>query len=73
MPVLDLILPGDYLYIETLASSWSFLHGQNPTQYYVTDAQTGMARPATAEEVNEYMLGGEYDEAMGEDALDELD
>ena len=73
MTASNLILPDNPLFDLTLAASWGFLHGQNPQQYYVTDAQTGLARPATAHEVAEYMYGGEVDEALGEGDEDALD
>ena len=67
-----LILPGSALYEETLANTWTFLHSQNPTGYYVVDAETGLQRAATLDEVQEYVFGGEYDAVMEEEE-NELD
>lgn len=73
MRTTSLILPDNPLFGETLASSWGFLHGVNPTQYYVTDSESGLARPATASEVQEYLNGGEYDEVTEDEEYYELD
>lgn len=61
-----LILPGTQLYDDTLADSWMFLHAQNPSGYYIEDPLTGMQRPATIDEVQEYVYSGEYEEVARE-------
>ncbi len=66
-----LILPGSQMFDDTLAESWRFLHNQKESQYYIEDPVTGLQRPATIDEIQEYVYSGEYEEALGgNDGLD---
>jgi hypothetical protein len=37
----------------------------------VVDHNSGLLRPATQEEVIDYTYGGEYDEVLGDDAIED--
>lgn len=66
-----LILPGHPLFDLTLATpppDWKVKQECcNEAVNFVKDAQTGIFRTATHEELTDYLYGGEYDEVMGED------
>lgn len=58
-------MPGTQIFNETIAESWQLLHGMNPNPYYVVGVD-GLLRPATTEELEDYLKGGEYDEVIDE-------
>lgn len=66
----NLILPGDPLFDITLATpppDWKIKQEMSGDAInYVMDAETGLFRTATTQELEEYFYGGEYDEVMGE-------
>lgn len=68
-----LILPGHPLFDLTLATpppDWKAIaQSEGEMVDFVLDAQTGLFRTATAEELEEYLSSGEYEEAIapGED------
>lgn len=73
---MNLILPGDPLFDLTLDTSISpdWRNVQNPTSgcvYMVKDSSSGLMRPATDSELNEYLYGGEYDEVMEDEYADD--
>lgn len=56
---------------------WDILHNAKMAspfvghhQYMVVDHNSGLLRPATQKEVIDYTYGGEYDEVLGDDALE---
>ncbi|MGL5872844.1 MAG: hypothetical protein ACRC2R_10835 [Xenococcaceae cyanobacterium] len=65
-----LILPGHPLFDITLATpppDWKALaHSEGEMPDFVMDATTGLFRTATADELEEYLSGGEYDEVFDE-------
>lgn len=66
-----LILPGDPdfdLALATPPPDWVVKQQccSEPVNF-VMDAQTGIFRTATQEELTEYLYGGEYEEVMGEE------
>lgn len=65
-----LILPGHPLFQITLETAWNFLNTIVPNQYYVKGVD-GFMRPATPDELTEYLEGGEFDEV--EETAEELD
>lgn len=71
----ELILPGHPLFDQTLATpppNWrEQMHQSNGQGFYVADASSGVLRPATMAELDEYLYGGEYDERL--DSLDDDD
>lgn len=73
--MVDLILPGDPLFDITLATpppAWKVQQQltSDPLNF-VVDAESGLLRVATPEELTEYLYGGEYDEVMGEEDEEE--
>ena len=66
-----IILPGHPLFDITLATpppDWvAKQQVTNEPVNFVKDCETGIFRTATFEELQEYLLGGEYEEVMGED------
>jgi len=66
----SLILPGDPLFDITLATpppAWKVKQQlTNEPLNFVVDAESGLLRVATPDELAEYLYGGEYDEVMGE-------
>jgi hypothetical protein len=77
MAVSPLILPGDPLFDETLGASlppgWEETAAQHGEQCaYVADHETGILRPASWDEMIDYMEGGEYEarlKALGDDDM----
>lgn len=66
-----LLLPGDPEFDWTLASSlppsWRAAAAAIGEQVaFVAEAGSGLLRPATAEELNDYLYGGEYDDRLDE-------
>ncbi len=62
-----LILPGDPLFDMTLATSlppdWQIVASAiNQPPVFVASADDGILRPATPDEMIDYLYGGEYDE-----------
>lgn len=71
-----LILPGDPEFNFTLGTvrppNWRETAARDGnTVVFLTDAGTGIMRPATSEEAWEYIHGGEYDERLA--AIDDDD
>ncbi len=67
---MTLILPGNPLFDLTLATAPP--PGSHPGGVFVVGSEDGIMRPATPEELNEYIHGGEYDarlKSIGDDAL----
>lgn len=66
-----LILPGHPLFDLTLATpppDWRLKQEKtNEGINFVKDVETGIFRSVTQQELMEYLLGGEYDEAMSEE------
>lgn len=70
-----LLLPGDPEFDQTLGVSlppgWEQERDRNSGEYaFVADAETGILRPCSAQELEEYLEGGEYEarlRAMGDD------
>ena len=65
----ELILPGDDEYDETIGSiypfDWREFAWKNCGEFcFVVDSQSGLMRPASFEETDEYLYGGEYDELL---------
>lgn len=58
----SLILPGNPLFDFTLATMPP--PGSQGETYLVADSETGILRPATLKELDEYLEGGEYEERM---------
>ncbi|MGG6293797.1 hypothetical protein ACQ4M4_05175 [Leptolyngbya sp. AN02str] len=70
---MGLILPGHPLFDETLATAlppdWQAVASRiNQAPIFVASATDGILRPATPDELTEYLYGGEYDERL--DALE---
>lgn len=65
-----LILPGDPLFAETLATPpphWRETVARDGSTYaFIVEPGSGLARPATSTELVEYLEGGEYDERLSE-------
>ena len=75
-----LILPGNPLFDITLLTprpDWrEKANADGNTYAFVVDADSGLTRPATSQELEEYLYGGEYDERlvqMGESEEYDLD
>lgn len=71
----SLILPGDPLFDVTLATPppvWKVQQQltSDPLNF-VVDADSGILRVATPDELTEYLYGGEYDEVMEGEEDDE--
>ncbi|MEL7406332.1 MAG: hypothetical protein AAFN00_05140 [Cyanobacteria bacterium J06558_2] len=69
-----LCLPGDPGFEETLLTprpDWGQKAAADGNTYAFVVGEDGLARPATSEELEEYMYGGEYDERMAQ--IDELE
>ncbi len=72
-----LILPGNPLFDITLLTprpDWQDKASADGDTYaFVVDADNGLTRPATSQELEEYLYGGEYDECLAQidDDLDE--
>ena len=72
-----LILPGNPLFDITLLTprpDWQDkANADGDTYAFVVDADSGLTRPATSQELEEYLYGGEYDERLAQidDDLDE--
>ena len=72
-----LILPGNPLFDITLLAprpDWQDKANADGNTYaFVIDADNGLTRPATSQELEEYLYGGEYDERLAQidDDLDE--
>lgn len=70
-----LILPGNPLFDLTLLTprpDWKDIAAKDGDTYaFVVDANTGLTRPATSNELEEYLYGGEYDERLSQ--INELD
>lgn len=70
-----LILPGDPEFEATLGThlppGWQVVADQLSGEFaFVADAETGILRPCSPQELEEYMHGGEYEarlEAMGDE------
>ena len=65
----QLLLPGDPLFDVVLSTplDWMQQHYSNGIGQQcamVADAETGVLRPASASELEDYLFGGEYDERM---------
>ena len=58
-----ILLPGDPEYELTLGT---VLPPAAPGQVFIVRAGSLILEPATPDEVDEYLMGGEYDERMGE-------
>ncbi|MDJ0674405.1 MAG: hypothetical protein QNJ36_03215 [Calothrix sp. MO_167.B42] len=79
-PNRSIILPGDYYYDLTLATSvpfdWQVTAAQDSSGYaFVADADSGLMRTVTGWELEDYLYGGEYEErliSIGE-SIDEWD
>lgn len=72
-----LILPGDPLFDWTLAShlppDWRQVADHISQQcFFVASSDSGVLRPASNDELDEYLYGGEYDERL-EGIADDLD
>jgi hypothetical protein len=68
-----IILPGDPLFDETLATpppNWWNSKPMETEIALVCDSQSGLMRPASPEELWDYVYGGEYEERL--QAIDEL-
>lgn len=71
----NLILPGDPEFDETLGTSlppgWEEVANKiNQACTFVVDSRSGIMRPATPDELDDYLCGGEYQErleAIGDD------
>lgn len=67
----DLILPGNPLYDLTLDTAirpdWRSHRNVSTGGIYMIKSNDGLMRPATNEELIEYLYGGEYDEVFDED------
>lgn len=65
-----LILPGHPLFNATLATpppNWGQVAARDGNTYaFVAELGSGIMRPATQEELTDYLEGGEYDERMAE-------
>ncbi len=64
-----LILPGDPLFDITLATpppNWRQVAEASNGSYVFLGDENGMLRAASGHECREYLLGGEYDERIGE-------
>ncbi len=65
-----LILPGNPLFDITLLTprpDWrEKANADGDTYAFVVDADSGLSRPATSQELEEYLYGGEYDERLGQ-------
>ncbi len=65
-----LILPGNPLFALTLLTprpDWrEKANADGNTYAFVVDADSGLTRPATSQELKEYLYGGEYDERLGQ-------
>ena len=72
-----LILPGNPLFDITLLTprpDWrEKANADGDTYAFVFDADSGLTRPVTNQELEEYLYGGEYDERLAqiENDLDE--
>jgi hypothetical protein len=68
---MDLILPGNPLFDLTLDTAIrpDASHYLNPSTggLYMIKSADGLMRPATLEELNDYLYGGEYDEVYEDD------
>lgn len=67
----NLILPGDYLFAETLANIPSFWNKKrdlfpDENGAIIYDSNTGLPRVATWKETEEYLHDGEYDLRMAQ-------
>lgn len=66
-----IILPGHPLFDITLATpppDWKVKQEKSGNAInFVKDGETGMFRSVTPEELYEYLLGGEYDEVIGDE------
>ena len=65
-----LILPGDPLFSRTadtaIPPDWrAKAESMGGMPNFVVDAETGLFRPATSEELNDYLYDGEYDQRLG--------
>lgn len=58
-----LLLPGDPEFERTLGT---VLPPAAPGQVFIVRAGSSILEPATPDEVDEYLLGGEYDERLEE-------
>lgn len=68
-----LILPGHPLFNITLLTprpDWQQTASQDEQYAFVAEPDSGLMRPATQKELEEYLYGGEYDERN--DEIDEL-
>ncbi len=72
-----LILPGDPLFNETMLippPNWGEVAARDGNTYaFVCEPGSGLMRPVTMDELDEYLDGGEYDERLAEIESDELD
>ena len=64
-----ILLPGDYFYDLTLATSvpadWQVTAAQDSNGYaFVADVDSGLMRSVTSEELEDYLYGGEYEERL---------
>ena len=61
-----LILPGHPLFDLTLQTPRPDFWAKDKTEEFamVVDSDSGLMRPATRKELNEYVCGGEYDERL---------
>lgn len=61
----QLILPGDLRFNQPIQERW-LRKQQFHTEYVslVVDADTGLYRPVSGKELEDYVKGGEYDEVM---------
>ncbi len=70
-----IILPGDPLFDLTLFSNlppaWEKVAEQVGQQISFVCDESGLMRPATPDELEDYLYGGEYDEVMESHGLDE--
>ena len=67
----SLILPGDPLFDWTLATAkppgWQQSAAQTGEQVaFVASVGSGILRPASRQEMNDYLYGGEYDDRLEE-------
>lgn len=69
-----IILPGNPLFDMTLATpppDWKVKQEKSGGAInFVKDEETGIFRSVTPDELMEYLLGGEYDEVIGEEEWD---
>jgi hypothetical protein len=67
-----LLLPGHPLFLPTLQSTlppgWQNISTNTPI--FVADANNGMLRQITENQIDDYVFGGEYEEVEGAETID---